>query len=164
MKIILLLLLCGSANAGTLVTANEVSTTSVATLASTQTFTGSSTFNNAVVISSAIAQKATPVASGMYANNMIKGWAVFNGTTANAMDSFNVSTITYTSTGEYTISWDRDFSSANYAVVCSDNYKTNPHICVPSTPTAETVQITVFQPGVGNYNPTIVNVIAIGLQ
>ena len=43
-----LLLLCTSANAGTLVTSAEVSTTSVATLASTQTFTGSNTFSSAI--------------------------------------------------------------------------------------------------------------------
>lgn len=51
---------------------------------------------------------------------VVKGWIEFNGTgTIATTDSFNVSGIVDNGTGDYTVTWDTDFASANYAVVCS---------------------------------------------
>jgi len=47
----------------------------------------------------------------------VKGWINFNGTGTVAInDSYNVSGLTDEGTGAYTIAWDTDFGSANYAV------------------------------------------------
>ncbi len=51
---------------------------------------------------------------------LIKGWVRFDGATgdtATEKDSFNVSGIVRDSEGLYTISWDTNFSDANYCVV-----------------------------------------------
>jgi hypothetical protein len=51
----------------------------------------------------------------------IKGWAsvTYSGGTPTLNDSFNVSGITDTGTGQLTVTWDTDFASANYAVVAT---------------------------------------------
>lgn len=53
---------------------------------------------------------------------VIKGWVVFNGT--GTVDTtpdykYNVSGIVDNGTGDYTITWDTDFGSANYACVAT---------------------------------------------
>ena len=51
------------------------------------------------------------------------GWVYFVGTgTAAISDSFNVSGLTDGGTGIYTISWDTDFTNANYAWVAMAHY------------------------------------------
>ena len=59
-----------------------------------------------------------------------KGWAFFNGSSASCpagvcstSTSYNVSSITRNSAGNYTITWTTNFTSANYAVIaqCADN-------------------------------------------
>lgn len=47
-----------------------------------------------------------------------KGWIYFNGTGTIAINaSHNVTSITDNGSGDYTVTWDTDFSSANYCVV-----------------------------------------------
>ncbi|KKN79592.1 hypothetical protein LCGC14_0337960 [marine sediment metagenome] len=61
--------------------------------------------------------QGTPNANQLYKSNFVKGWIEFDGTgTIATNDSFNVSGVVDNGTGLYTISWDRDFSDANYAV------------------------------------------------
>lgn len=59
-----------------------------------------------------------PAANTLYKDNIIKGWINFEGTGTIAInDSFNVSGIVDNGTGDYTVTWDRDFASANYAPI-----------------------------------------------
>lgn len=59
----------------------------------------------------------TPVAHGLYRENVIKGWINFKGTsTASIYGSFNVTSLARNGVGEYTITWDRDFAATPYAV------------------------------------------------
>lgn len=60
----------------------------------------------------------TPLANTLYAPTVIKAWANINalGTVA---ASFNIATSTRTSTGSYSVTWDRDFTSGNIAVLIS---------------------------------------------
>lgn len=63
----------------------------------------------------------TPAQNGLFANNFPKGWAridVSAGTPSN-VGSFNVSGITDNGVGNLTVTWDRDFSSVNYAAFVS---------------------------------------------
>ena len=56
-------------------------------------------------------------APSVSAVNTAKAWANFNGTGTPALrNSYNVSSITDNGTGDYTINWDTDFSSTDYAV------------------------------------------------
>jgi hypothetical protein len=43
------------------------------------------------------------------------GWVAFNGSAFAVKDSYNVSGVTDNGTGDYTITWDVDFSNINYA-------------------------------------------------
>lgn len=61
-----------------------------------------------------------PVANTLYKENVLKGWIHFNGTGAIAvLDSFNISSLTDTDVGDYTINWDLDFVDAGYVPVGS---------------------------------------------
>lgn len=73
-------------------------------------------------------------APSVSAVNTCKAWANFNGTGTPALrNSYNVSSITDNGTGDYTINWDTDFSSTDYAVYTfsrselNDNYPRSLH-------------------------------------
>jgi len=97
-----------------------------------------------VHVSSAIVLGAspsgTPAANTLYADNICKGWINFNGTGSIAIrDSFNVTSITDNGTGDYTVTWDRDFSAVDYMIACGGppqlhvrNSLTTPDIAVGS--------------------------------
>lgn len=71
--------------------------------------------DNAGIVPAAVS--GTPAQHGLYAGNVPKGWIRFNGTGVISIDaSFNVTSITDNGTGDYTVTWDRDFSTANYAI------------------------------------------------
>ncbi len=55
-------------------------------------------------------------------DSIIKGWVHLDGTgTAAIDDSFNVSSITDNSTGNYTVTWDTDFASVDYVAVAASS-------------------------------------------
>ena len=59
----------------------------------------------------------TPVANALYAENLVKAWVNFKGTTAASIyGSYNVTSVAINSDGDYTITWDRDFAATPYAV------------------------------------------------
>lgn len=58
-----------------------------------------------------------PTANALYRENIVKGWISFKGTTtASIYGSFNVTSLARDATGEYTITWDRDFAATPYAI------------------------------------------------
>lgn len=65
--------------------------------------------------------QGTPNANQLYKTNIVKAWIRFDGTGTIAIDdSFNVSGIVDDGgSGKYTITWDRDFTDANYAVAAT---------------------------------------------
>lgn len=86
---------------------------STMTLSGTLTMDGT---NNAIIPAAA---PSTPVAHGLYRDNICKGWgqvSVSGGTpTLNA--DYNVTSITDSGVGELTVTWETDFTSANYALL-----------------------------------------------
>jgi hypothetical protein len=111
-------------------------------------------------------EKAVPTASIIGHEGVAKGWAVFapiGGTGAiTAADSFNVSGITDNGTGDFTIAWDTDFGSANYAVAsaCLTSGTVFTHIVARA---AGTVQINTVTSTNGTVNdPTDISIIALG--
>jgi len=66
------------------------------------------------------AAPSPPIANRIYTDSLVKGWINFTGTsTITTNDSYNVSGIVDNATGDYTITWDKDFANANYSVVAS---------------------------------------------
>lgn len=78
-----------------------------------------------------------------------KAWVNFNGvTTATIQSSYNVSSVTYNSTGEYTVNFTTSFADAKYAAVAATGR---------SSTTAATQQ----QPSVHTYATTSVKVVSV---
>ncbi len=100
---------------GALTQTGAIDANSTMTLSGTLTMDGT---NNAIIPAAA---PSTPVAHGLYRDNICKGWAnvsVSGGTpTLNA--DYNVTSITDTGVGLLTVTWETDFSSANYAVTAT---------------------------------------------
>ena len=53
-----------------------------------------------------------------------KAWVNYNGSTATILASYNVSSITVSSTGKYVVNFTNAFSDANYAVVATGGNNT----------------------------------------
>lgn len=99
-----------------------------------------------------------------------KGWINFNGSGTIAInDSYNVSGIVDSGTGNYTVTWDTDFASANYAVSGMAYLATsNPGVLVSynsvnsSPATAGATPITTWISAGAVCDPTMISLIAIG--
>lgn len=64
------------------------------------------------------AVSGSPAAGALYSDNVPKAWVQFNGTGSIAItDSFNVSGLVDNGTGDYTITIDTDFATANYVAL-----------------------------------------------
>lgn len=61
----------------------------------------------------------TPAANAVYQESVAKGWAKYAQSGPSLTASYNVSSVTSIAAGRKTIVWDRDFSSAHYAVTVS---------------------------------------------
>ena len=104
----------GAATLGsTVAVTGAIDANSTMTLSGTLTMDGT---NNAIIPAAA---PATPVAHGLYRDNICKGWgnvSVSGGTpTLNA--DYNVTSITDSGVGILTITWETDFANANYALI-----------------------------------------------
>ena len=72
------------------------------------------------IITSNISDGTTSVPTGYVVNGSAKAWVNFNGTGAIATsDSLNVSSLTDTDVGRYSINFSTAFSNANYCGVAS---------------------------------------------
>lgn len=86
---------------------------------------------------------ATPAANTLYTDNIVKGWIKFaDSGTAGITDDFNVTSIADNGTGDYTVTWDRDFANDSYAVVGTALDATSPdHYVVVIAQAAGTTQV-----------------------
>ncbi len=77
---------------------------------------------NAGKIAVSTVAPSTPVADTIYKDSIIKGWILFNGLgTVSIYDDMNVTSLADTDTGDYTITWETDLASANYAILGTGN-------------------------------------------
>lgn len=108
----------------------------LATLAGTETFTNKTPG----------AAPATPTANVIYIESLLKGFAKF--TAAGTLEAdFNVSSITDTGAGDWTVVWDRDFASAEYVVSVTANHNPtvgNPVYCTPASQAAGSLQVRFY--------------------
>lgn len=85
----------------------------------------------------------TPAQHGLYSNNVPKAWAYYTSVTTTALiASFNVASVTDNGTGDTTLTIDRDFGSANFAVTVGVD--TGAFVGVCTGRTAGTVRILTF--------------------
>lgn len=110
---------------------------------------------------------ATPVASTLYADTIIKGWVETSGSGAWTIDAdVNVSSITDNGAGDFTVNWATAFTSANYAVVGNTiDDATARHVNELNTTakTASLVRMGVISSGIGLADPVVgISVIAVG--
>jgi hypothetical protein len=103
--------------------------------------------------------------------NLVKApcvvWVNFNGSTATIRASYNVSSITRNSTGDYTVNFTNALTDANYAVnASSSNDGSNNAVSINtqstggsiSVPTTTAVRMQVARAAVGYVDATYVNV------
>jgi len=81
----------------------------------TQTLSGK-TLSGAIVTGAA---PATPAANTIYTDSIVKGWVkvTFSAGSPSIADDVNVSGVIDVATGDTTVTWDRDFSTADHAIV-----------------------------------------------
>jgi hypothetical protein len=98
-----------------------------------------------------------------------KAWVRFNGTASTITNSYNVSSLTKNTTGDYTITFTNALANANYNTVlgCRNDYQgTNADMAINikfgTSPTTTTVSITCARSGVGNIDSGIVNATIFG--
>lgn len=97
-----------------------------------------------------------------------KGWVFFGGvTTISIGASYNVASVTRASLANYTVNWDIDFSSSNYAVIVqgNDNGSGNGGFALLETVAATGVSfVTVNTTNLSQQDASKVSVLAFGAQ
>lgn len=86
------------------------------------------------------AAPSPPVANILYKESIVHGWAHYNQSSPAIGDSYNLDSITDSSTGNFILNWTTDFASVSYAVVGSTDQAsgTTPYIVCPHTMTVGT--------------------------
>lgn len=102
---------------------------------------------------------------------LCRAWVVFDGTQANGLltllDSFNVTSVTKTATGRYTMVVTVPFANANYAVCpCANDSVSNTIQYVDSTISKTTTSVSIVNrsPGGADQNASFVSIVLFGRQ
>jgi hypothetical protein len=133
---------------------NAVSLSSPPGLAATYSLlwpTAAPTANQVLQYSSANQLVWTNVGS---AQGDIKAWVTFDGTSGGIKDSFNVTSVTRTGTGVYTIVFTTPFSNANFGGVFSTNAAGAGWLSTPSVSNTATVNTVNFSGVATDFNYT----------
>lgn len=131
-----------------LTVAGTMTATGIANFLSTTNFnsdlnvTGVQTNNNYIQITLSLGSGTSTaagnrmVSNAIYSDNIVKGWIIFDGTTATPTikDWFNVDSLTDNAVGTWTINWGTDFSNSKYAIVGNTSAEgTNTFIVLDTT-------------------------------
>ena len=101
-------------------------------------------------------------------SGIAKAWVNYNGSSQTINGSFNVSSVTYSSTGQYVVNFTTTMSNTNFAVAVSTNKDNNindANMRITTgtdgtvVPTATSVPITIFRGDGTAVNPTRVGVV-----
>jgi hypothetical protein len=126
----------------TLNVTGTLTTSGTTTLATGSTLTASpSTSDNSTKIATTAYVQSSPRIS--------KAWVTFNGTTGAIRSSYNVSSVTRNSVGNYTINFTTPFSTADYCVVFGAGYPgaSGCWFAIGSAPTASSLNIYTMRDG-----------------
>ena len=115
--------------------------------------------------------------TGLFSTNnaylgIAKAWVNFNGTSGASpvvRGSFNISSITRTATGIYTIAFTTAMTDINYSAVGSCSYPGSTSVLsifsvsgASQAPTTSSFSCTVIAPGVGSQDPTYMCISVLG--
>ena len=124
------------------------------------------TAGQVLTVAAGIPSWATPSGGG---SGSAKAWVRFNGTASTITDSYNVSSLTKNTTGDYTITFTTALANANYNTVLgcrndvnSTTDSTAINIKYGTSPTTTTLSITLARFGLGNVDSDIVNATIFG--
>ena len=108
----------------------------------------------------------TPAIHALYRENVVKAWLTFKGTaTASIYGSYNVTSLTRNSTGDYTINWRRSFAATPYAVAGIAGSSTAVATMVTfGSIVVGSVEILTYNDAGVLVDPDTVNLLAIGGQ
>ncbi len=150
---------------GALTQTGAIDANSTMTLSGTLTMDGTS---NGILPASA---PSTPVANHIYRESTHKAWALVTvaAGTPSITVHHNVTSITDGGAGLLTVTWETDFSTANYCVNATARGTAGANHLIASvddavSPTAGAVKLTCYTGGNVAADPTAWNVSAIGLQ
>jgi len=93
-----------------------------------------------------------------------KAWVDYNGSTQTIANSFNVSSVTYNSSGNYTVNFTTAMPNSNYVIqgTTSRNASTDNGVIVnqdsQTARTTSAVRVTVFQVSVGSTDKAYVGI------
>ena len=92
-----------------------------------------------------------------------KAWVNFNGSSPTVRASYNISSVTRASAGQYTVNFTNAFSDTNYAVVANaSSTQSSTYVVIGvytpsnssySNKTTSACAINAYSPAVGNYDP-----------
>lgn len=98
-----------------------------------------------------------------YHPSSAKAWAMFDGTTVGTHAptvGYNITSVTRNGTGDYTITWATDFSTANYVISCT----VTAYQCGITTQAAGTAQLSTTISDGTSTDMAVVSVVAYGDQ
>ena len=139
---------------------------------STYTHTSAQTISSRFLLSGGVFVPAAHVAgsfahaSALYQANVVKAWVAFAGATGAIGNSYGVSSVTRVTTGTYTITWQRAFATAHYAVMGMGTATAGGFgtiIGLNGSPSATAVTIVMRENGT-LVDPVDVQISAIGVQ
>ena len=96
--------------------------------------------------------------NGTQTGTLCRAWVNYKGTaTVSIRASFNVSSVTYNSTGDYTINFTNALADANYAAVVSGGNKNGGYtVGTKESPTTSSVSVLNSYPGIAVADATYV--------
>ena len=102
------------------------------------TWTSDNSSNLAITLTSIVDNTGNTVPSTTLVKGAAKAWVIFNGSAATVTNSYNVSSITRTSTGQYTITFTNAFLNTTYCCISNgtnDNATFGSSGCYPFSTT-----------------------------
>lgn len=100
---------------------------------------------------------------GPQREKLTKAWVKFAGASGTIEARMNITSVARNGTGDYTITWDKDFSSANYVITATALYS-GACICVVTAQAAGTATVKTFTDAGAAVDPTSLMVQAVGDQ
>lgn len=95
-----------------------------------------------------------------YADNIVKAWGNFNGTTGAIRSAFNIKTVTNNGAGDYTVTFKVPFVDANYACVCTSYRSAVPNqniICAFISQTTAAFRLGTYVGGLENTDTVFIS-------
>lgn len=112
------------------------------------------------------AANSPPTANQITRETFVRGWVKFTGADGAIVDSFNVSSVARDALGRYTVNWNTDFASADYAVSLSGlrTTDTDGMMLYLTAQSAGSISFDARIRGGQAFDPTSLYVVAIGDQ